>query len=55
MFLPTISCISSGEVWQAQWKARQQAKLESDAAAKKTKVNNEVLKLISEHEIIFPW
>nr|XP_024373654.1 uncharacterized protein LOC112281406 isoform X1 [Physcomitrium patens]PNR55140.1 hypothetical protein PHYPA_006034 [Physcomitrium patens] len=41
MFLPTISCISSGEVWQAQWKARQQAKLESDAAAKKTKVNNE--------------
>jgi hypothetical protein len=44
MFLPTISdCIPSVEVWQAQWKARQQAKLESEAAAKKTKVGFEAV------------
>lgn len=39
MFLPSTSdCIPSTEVWQARWIARQQAKLESEAAAKKTKV-----------------
>jgi hypothetical protein len=38
MFLPSISdIIPSTEVWQARWRARQQAKLEIEAAAKKTK------------------
>lgn len=50
MFLPTISdCIPSVEVWQAQWKARQQAKLESEAAAKKMKVGFEVLRPWIDH------
>ncbi|XP_024390877.1 uncharacterized protein [Physcomitrium patens] len=38
MFLPTISdCVPSIEAWQAQWKARQQAKIESESSAKKIK------------------
>lgn len=44
MFLPSISdIIPSTEVWQARWRARQQAKLESEAAAKKTKVGFEAM------------
>lgn len=50
MFLPTISdCVPSIEAWQAQWKARQQAKIESESSAKKIKVNFEVFQLSSEH------
>jgi hypothetical protein len=39
MFLPSLSdCIPSLEVWQGQWKAKQQAHRESEAAAKQVSV-----------------
>lgn len=40
MFLPTLgACIPSPEIWQMQWNQRQQARLDSEAAAKQAKVN----------------